>query len=253
MGISVNSIIDPGASIGKNVEIGHFTVIGSDVVIGDNVSIGNHCEIGLFTDLSLDRKTVIGSNSKIRSNTKIYAGVKIGENFSSGHNVTIRENSLIKNNVQIGTMSDIQGDCVIESFSRLHSNVHISKGSIIEDFVWIFPYVVLTNDPHPPSETRLNCKVSSFAVIATMSVLLPGVHIGVGAFVGAHSLVSVNVKNEELVSGNPAKSLGSVNRITLQDSGNLSAYPWAKRFRRDYPSNIHEIYLERLKEPKLYE
>jgi UDP-3-O-[3-hydroxymyristoyl] glucosamine N-acyltransferase len=247
MGISVNSIIDPGASIGKNVEIGHFAVIGPEVVIGDNVSIGNYCEIGLNTNLSLDKKTFIGSNSKIRSNTKIYDGVKIGENFSSGHNVTIRENSLIGSNVQIGTMCDIQGDCVIENFSRLHSNVHISKGSKIHDFVWIFPYVVLTNDPRPPSETRANCIVSSFAVIATMSVLLPGVNIGVGAFVGAHSLVSINVKNEELVSGNPAKSLGRVNRIALQDSGGLSAYPWSKRFRRDYPSNIHEIYLERLR------
>ena len=247
MGISTNAIIDPGATIGKNVEIGHFSVIGSDVVIGDNVFIGSHCEIGINSDLSLNRKTIIGSKSKIRSNTKIYAGVKIGENFSSGHNVVIRENSLIKNNVQIGTMCDIQGDCVIENFSKLHSNVHISKGSVIEDFVWIFPYVVLTNDPHPPSETRLNCKVSSFAVIATMSVLLPGVKIGVGAFVGAHSLVSVNVKSEEIVSGNPAKSLGKVSRITLQDSVGLSAYPWSKRFRRDYPSNIHEIYLERLR------
>jgi UDP-3-O-[3-hydroxymyristoyl] glucosamine N-acyltransferase len=247
MGISVNSIIEAGALIGKNVEIGHFTVIGSEVVIGDNVSIGNNCEIGLCTDLALDKKTFIGSNSKIRSNTKIYAGVKIGENFSSGHNVTIRENSLIESNVHIGTMCDIQGDCVIENFSRLHSNVHISKGSVIQDFVWIFPYVVLTNDPHPPSETRLNCKVSSFAVIATMSVLLPGVSIGVGAFVGANSLVSINVKNEELVSGNPAKSFGKVNRITLKNSGGLSAYPWSKRFLRDYPSNIHEIYLERLK------
>ena len=28
----------------------------------------------------------------------------------------------------------------------MHSNVHVGQLSVIDDFVWIFPYVVLTND-----------------------------------------------------------------------------------------------------------
>ncbi len=128
---------------------------------------------------------IIGQKALIRSETIIYGDTVIGDNFQTGHRVTIREKSRIGHNVRIGTLSDIQGDCDIGNYVNLHSNVHIGMKSTIKDYVWIFPYVVLTNDPTPPSETLLGVTIEEFAIIATGSIIMPGKHIGKDALVGA--------------------------------------------------------------------
>lgn len=68
----------------------------------------------------------------------------------------------------IGTLSDIQGHCEIGNYVRLHSNVHIGQESKIGNFDWIFPFTVLTNDPHPPSNELIGVTIDDFAVVATM-------------------------------------------------------------------------------------
>lgn len=100
---------------------------------------------------------------------------------------------------------DLQGDYQFGHYVRLHSNVHVGKGAKVGDFVWLFPYVVLTNDPRPPSEVRQDVTVEDFAAIATMSVILPGVTVGKGALVVAHSSVSRDVDPDCLVAGAPAR------------------------------------------------
>ena len=73
--------------------------------------------------------------------------------------MTIRENSNIGEHVRIGTLSDIQGYCQIGNYVNMHSNVHVAQASIIHDYVWLFPYVVLTNDPQPPSMTTAGVEI----------------------------------------------------------------------------------------------
>jgi len=116
----------------------------------------------------------IGKNSLLRSETIIYGDNDFGEALQTGHRVTIREKSKIGNHVRIGTLSDIQGHCEIQDYVNMHSNVHIGQKSIIKKYAWIFPYVILTNDPNPPSEDLLGVTVEEFAIIATSTVVLPG-------------------------------------------------------------------------------
>ena len=68
-----------------------------------------------------------------------------------------------------------------------------------------YPYVVLTNDPHPPSDVLQGVTVKDYAVIATMSVLLPGINVGPHSLVAAHSLVNKDVPEGQVVGGSPAK------------------------------------------------
>lgn len=232
------AIISKNAEIGSNVSVGPFTVIHDGVYIGSGTEIGSHCELGVNSGLATQGKLVISSNSIIRSHSVIYLGSAFGEELITGHRVTIRENTVAGKNLQVGTLSDIQGDCQIGDYVRFHSNVHIGKGSHIGDFVWIFPYVVLTNDPHPPSEVRLGVKIHDFSVIATMSTLLPGVEIGRGALVAAHSLVNRNVEAEMIVAGVPAKPLGPTHKIKLFNLPDTPAYPWNSHFSRGYPDEV---------------
>jgi acetyltransferase-like isoleucine patch superfamily enzyme len=236
--IHPTALISPGAKLGSNVSVGPFSIIHDGVTIGNETSIGSHCEIGLFTDLASKKTLVIGENSHIRSYSVFYIGSSFGNELTTGHRVTIRENTSAGANFQVGTLGDIQGDCTVGDYVRLHSNVHVGKSSKIGNFVWIFPYVVLTNDPHPPSDVCIGVTIGDYSVIATMSTILPGIDIAEGALIGAHSLVNRNVPMNTIVAGVPAKIIGPASRIKLTNSPEDSAYPWRQHFHRGYPEEI---------------
>lgn len=236
MTIHHTAIISPKAKIGANVEIGPNTIIYDNVEIGDNTIIGAFCEMGVANYLSKGAPLIIGKNSNIRSHSIFYEGSTFEEGLMTGHRVTVRELVKAGKNLQIGTLSDLQGHCEIGDYVRFHSNVHIGQHSKIGNFVWIFPYVVLTNDPHPPSNTMLGVTVEDYALIATMSVILPGAVIAEGCLIGAHSSVKGKTEKHSIYVGSPAKSVGPTSRIKLEDGSD--AYPWTKHFKRGYPEDV---------------
>ncbi|MFI7804277.1 acyl-[acyl-carrier-protein]--UDP-N-acetylglucosamine O-acyltransferase [Pseudomonas sp. DD1] len=233
--IHATALIDDGAKIGNNVSIGPYSIVHKNVVIGDNTEIGAYCEIGLPTKLANGRPLIIGKDAVIRSHSVFYEGSTFGTNLVTGHRVTVRELTTAGDGFQIGTLGDIQGHCEIGDYVKCHSNVHIGQHSTVGNYVWIFPYVVLTNDPHPPSEVMAGVTIEDFAVIATMSVILPGVTVKKGALVGAHSSVNKDVAPDAVVAGSPAKFICGTEKIKLKDGSGNHAYPWRRHFHRGYP------------------
>lgn len=238
MTIHALAVVSAKAMIGENVTIGPFTIIHDNVDIGDNVTIDGYCEIGVSNHFSAGQLLIIGDGAHIRSNSIFYEASVFGEGLVTGHRVTVREKTIAGKNLQIGTLSDIQGHCTIGDYVRFHSNVHIGQKSRIGNFVWIFPYVVLTNDPHPPSNTMKGVVVEDYAVIATMSVILPGVTVAKGALIGAHSCVNRNTESEMVYVGSPARKVCATSGIRLQDGSGLEAYPWVNHFTRGYPDAV---------------
>ena len=233
--------ISPSAKLGKNVKIGDNTVIYDNVVIGDDTIICNNCVIGeplnaYYSDPDAyeNPTTVIGPGSLIRSHSIIYADSLFGEGLQTGHRVTIREKTIMGSHCSVGTMSDIQGHSVFGDYVRLHSNVHIGQKSAIGSFVFIYPYVVLTNDPTPPSNEIKGPTVGDYSQISTGSVILPGVKIGQHSLVGAGSTVTKDVDDYMLVVGSPAKVLKDVREIKDRTTGEPH-YPWPYRFDRGMP------------------
>lgn len=235
-----NIYISNSAVIGKNVKIGDNSSIYDNVNIGDNTIICNDCIIGepqsdYYQNSTYENpKTLIGANSLIRSHTIVYAGSEIGESFSCGHRVTVREFSIIGKHCRIGTVSDLQGYLEIGDYCWLHSNVHIGQKSKIGNFVFIYPYVVFTNDPTPPSNICIGPTVGDYSQIAVFSVLLPGVKIGKHCLIGAGSLVGKDVEDYQLCLGSPAKIIKNVHDIKSRETGE-SHYPWPYRFDRGMP------------------
>jgi carbonic anhydrase/acetyltransferase-like protein (isoleucine patch superfamily) len=109
--------------------------------------------------------------------------------------------------------------------------------------VWIFPYVVTTNDPIPPSGLCEAVTIGDGAVVCTSSIILPGYSLAVGAFVGALSRVSQDVPVGGLYVGNPGKLIGPVTRLRHKPSG--KQHPWYGHHGDAYPeaaqNRIREI------------
>lgn len=243
--IAATSVVSAEAELGVGVTVGQFTVIHPGVRIGDGSVVGSHCVIGEPTsdfygsNRLTDRRpehSVIGDRALIRSHAVVYAGVEVGDDLALGHHVTIREGSIIGDDVSIGTQSDLQGHLTIGHHARLHSRVFVPQLTSIGEFVWLFPGVILTNDPHPPSDRcTQGPTIDRFAAVGAAATVLPGVHIGAHALVGAGSVVTRDVDPESLVVGSPATLVGSVRDVTCAHGAIGQVYPWPRHFRRGYP------------------
>lgn len=236
-----NVFVSDKAIIGSNVKIGDNTCIYDNVEIRDNSIIANDCVIGEPLQSYYDNittynnpRTVIGSGSFIRSHCIIYSGCETGGKFSTGHRVTIREYTKFGDNCRVGTVSDIQGYVSFGNHCWLHSNVHIGQKSTLGNFVFVYPYVVFTNDPTPPSDICIGPTVGDYSQIAVFCVLLPDVKIGKHCLVGAGSVVGKDVEDYQLVMGSPARFIKDVREIKDRKTGEPH-YPWPLRFDRGMP------------------
>lgn len=238
--IHSTAIVSAQAQIGENVSIGPYTIVHDRVIIGDGSTIESHCEIGHPTALAEGAPLIIGKNSLIRSHSVFYEGSTFGDRLVTGHQATVREKIVAGENLQIGTLSELQGDCSFGDYVRMQSGVGIGKRTQVGSFVWILPYAVLTNDPHPPSDCEIGVTVEDYAVIAAMAVILPGVRIGRHSLVGANSLVRRDVLAHEVVAGSPAVKICDTRAIPLRDGMGGSAYPWPRHFHRGYPDAVIE-------------
>jgi carbonic anhydrase/acetyltransferase-like protein (isoleucine patch superfamily) len=86
--------------------------------------------------------------------------------------------------------------------------------------------------------------LKDYVAVATMSVILPGVTVGRGALVGAHSSVSRNVEPDTVVAGSPARMVCQTQDILLKDGSGKPAYPWRRHFHRGYPNDVVAGWLE---------
>jgi acetyltransferase-like isoleucine patch superfamily enzyme len=244
--IHPTSIVSSDAELGRGVTIGPLCVIHANVSVGDGSFVDSHTVLGAPTaDYYANPQTYqpapcrIGPKAIIRSHCIVYSGVTIGDDFECGHHVTLREGTQLGDGIRMGTLCDVQPDVTIGSYARLHSNVFVAKRSTIEELTWLFPNVVLIDDPHPPSDTcTQGPTVRKFAVVGAQSMLFPGVEIGEGAVVGAMSFVRRDVPADTVVVGVPAKIVGTTADVKCHEGRLEQVYPWWRHFRRGYPDGV---------------
>jgi acetyltransferase-like isoleucine patch superfamily enzyme len=238
--IHPSAYVSPNANLGKGIEIGPFCLVHDNVILADGVSIGAYCELGVVGPEggSSGQPLNIGEGSLIRSHSVFYEGSSFGASLTTGHRVTVREGTRAGVGFQIGTLTEIQGDCTVGDYVRFQSNIFVGKNTEIGSFVWVLPYVILTNDPTPPSGVLVGCVVQDYATLCAGSLILPGVVVGAHAVVAASSCVTKDVDEGILVAGNPARIRGEAKDIILRDGSGRSAYPWTGHFSRGYPDSV---------------
>lgn len=118
--------------------------------------------------------------------------------------------------VRVGPFTEIQSGVIIGSRVKISSHVFICTGVTIGDDVFVGHSVAFCNDRYPQSSVdgKLKgstdwlleeVKVGNFVSIGTGAVILPGITIGEHAMIGAGSVVTGNVREREVVVGNPAR------------------------------------------------
>ena len=123
----------------------------------------------------------------------------------------------IGDNTKIGTFVEIQKNVKIGKNVKISSHTFICEGVTIEDNVFIGHNVSFINDKYPRAtnaEGKLQTEedwsvepilVKKGASIGTSATILSNVTIGENAIVGAGSVVTKDVPDNVIVTGNPAR------------------------------------------------
>ena len=245
-----NMFIDGSAKLGKNCTIGQFAVIEKDVVIGDDCQIGHNVVIYSGTKIGngvrIDANSVIGkqplrSKRSIFKSDKTYEPAIIGNECLIGAQVTVYVGCTIANNVLIADSAAVREDvtvgeytiigrsCTIENFTtigkkcKLETNSYITAYSTIEDYCFVAPGVVTTNDNYlGRTEERFKhfkgVTLRKGARVGGGAVILPGIEIGEDALIAAGAVVTKNVPAKMIFIGAPAKELRPVSNDQLLEN-----------------------------------
>ena len=133
----------------------------------------------------------------------------IGDDTKVWQFCVILEGAIIGSNCNINAQVLIENDVVIGNNVTIKPGVQVWDGTRIEDNVFIGPNATLTNDVMPRSkqypEAFSKITIREGASIGANATLLPGVTIGSHAMVGAGAVVTKDVPDNAVVTGNPAK------------------------------------------------
>lgn len=193
--ISPTAIIDASAKIGTNCSIGAHAVIEAGVVIGDDCSIGHNTV--------LLRRTMLGARVKIGNNCTI-GGVGFGyEKDDDGEFVVMPHlgNVVIEDRVEIGNNTCIDravmGSTLLRKNAKIDNLVHLSHGCDIGRNALIIANAMIAG----------SVKIGDNTWVAPSVSILNQKTVGSNVMVGLAAVVLKDVPDDDVVVGNPAKSI----------------------------------------------
>jgi UDP-N-acetylglucosamine acyltransferase len=186
--IGGNTIIEPFATIGEDVEIGENCWIGPNAVLMSGTRVGNNCKV--FPGAVIG---AIPQDLKYKGeNTRVY----IGDNTTIREHVTINKGTADKNKTSVGK------NCLIMAY------VHIAHDCIVGDHCIIANGVTLAG----------HIRIDDFAILEGLVAVQQFVHIGAHSFIAGASLVRKNVPPYVKAAREPLAYIG-INSVGLKRRG----------------------------------
>ena len=193
--ISKTAIIAASCKIGNDVFIGHGVVIEENCKIGDNVTI-------LYNTVIL-KDTIIGNHVTIGANNTI-GGVGFGyekNEFGDFEVIPHIGNVVIHNQVDIGNNTCIDravlGSTILHENVKVDNLVHIAHGVVVGRNSVIIANAMVAG----------SVVIGESTWIAPSSAIINKKNIGNNVLVGLGAVVTKNVVDEDVVVGNPARSI----------------------------------------------
>jgi UDP-2-acetamido-3-amino-2,3-dideoxy-glucuronate N-acetyltransferase len=207
------ALLPQSAEVGAHVVIHDGTEIGELARIQDGAVLGKPLALGPRSRASREPPppAVLGEGVVIGAGAVVVAGASLADGVTVADQAHVRERATIGARSLVGRGSAVDCDVTIGAEVRIQTGCYISAFTRIEDDVFVGPGVNTLNDPtagdRGPGEPldgpvlRRGCRIGGGAV------LLPGVEIGAGAFVGAAAVVTRDVPPGALVVGVPARAM----------------------------------------------
>jgi acyl-[acyl carrier protein]--UDP-N-acetylglucosamine O-acyltransferase len=139
----------------------------------------------------------------VEDNVTIHLDVRVW------HHCHVRTGAVLNQGVTLGKGVFIDKDVSVGKYSKIQNGISIYSGVVIEDFCFVGPHAIFTNDPTPRSYVKNWNKVPTFlktgSSIGAGSIIRCGVSLGEFSLVGAGSIVTKDVEPFHLVYGQPAE------------------------------------------------
>jgi acetyltransferase-like isoleucine patch superfamily enzyme len=169
--------------------------------------------------------TALVDSDQIGTGTRIWAFVHVMAGAVIGRDCNICDY------VQVETGARIGDEVVVKTHALVCEHV------TLEDRVFIGPNTMFTNDLVPrakvPPKQWYRTLVREGASLGASVTIIPGITIGRYALIGAGAVVTRDVPDFALMSGNPARQRGSVCRCgtTLSFAGDVAACSCGQGYR----------------------
>jgi acetyltransferase-like isoleucine patch superfamily enzyme len=203
--IHPTAIVYPGTKLGEGVKVLEHAVVGKQPALSPR-STAKREELP---------PAEIGDGTIVSTGAVVFAGAEIGARVILGDQSCVRERVVVGADVVIGRGSLVENDTTIGAMTKIQAEAYITAYSTLEDYVFIAPCVVTTNDNFMGRTERRRELIKGPTIrrgarIGGGAVLLPGIEIGEEAFVGAGAVVTKDVQARMVVVGNPARVMRGV-------------------------------------------
>jgi UDP-2-acetamido-3-amino-2,3-dideoxy-glucuronate N-acetyltransferase len=141
------------------------------------------------------------------------AGAEVEEGTKIWHFSHVMKGAQIGKNCIIGQNCFVGSRAVLGNGVKLQNNISVYDLITLEDFVFVGPSAVFTNDVNPRAKYPKGGKwipttVKKGASIGANATLLCGITVGNWAFIGAGAVVTKDVPDYAIYTGVPARLLG---------------------------------------------
>ncbi|MEM9264736.1 MAG: UDP-3-O-(3-hydroxymyristoyl)glucosamine N-acyltransferase [Cyanobacteria bacterium P01_F01_bin.13] len=241
-GIHPSAVIDPTATIGKNVAIGPYAVIHAGATIGDNACI--HPQVVVYPQACIGAYTVLHASciiherAQIGSDCVIHAGAVIGsegfgfvptaQGWEKMHQSGI---VILEDHVEVGCNSAIDrpavGETRIGRNSKLDNLVHVAHNCQLADNCVLAAQVGLAG----------GVELDSLVVLGGQVGVANNAKIGKGAQAGSKAGLHSNVPPGKIMMGIPA----SPYRTYLKSSAIYNRLPEMHRSLKQLQKQVTDL------------
>jgi len=227
-------VVEEGVTVGSGCRIGHHvviragTVIGNDVRLDDGANLGKQPMRAAASAVTSDQEMPpcrVGSGCIVGTHAVIYGGAALDERVLVADLATIREQVTVGERTIVGRGVSVENFCTIGRRCKIETEAYITAHSVIEDFVFIAPGVVTSNDAFAGrTEERFKhfrgVTIRRGARVGVGATILPGIEIGADAMIAAGALLTRSAEAGMIYMGSPARAVRPVPENQLLDAQN---------------------------------